>query len=624
MGAVAASLSGPAQAASGFVLPVGEDLATWQSPLNLGGFVPDVLTEDEGWVELIAVGSRWLLRVHNGGDVREAWVTPPAEDGGREDIVWLARSLLADSQLLTPPEPVRAGAPPVVHVAPAVSLPPAAPRTEAPVARSPRPAVAAPPRVVSTPTPASPPPASPEPRHAGGDAVVSALDAAAPLPATQAIAARPPEVSASDAVASPPSTPVVSPQPAQAGSDVVVGAWVAAAPPGRSGAVEAPAAAGASGSDIAPSGPPVVGSAPVTEPAGGPTAATAIGAEPPATATGHDGPAPDVRPERGAAADPSALPSVADVPTSTPNRGTASARRSQAPPLVTEGARPSPGGDAPLAGPVAGPGAAPKPSAAPKPIAATAAAPKPVAVELAAVPLTVTADPTGARAAPAAVASDPTSAAQPAGASVPPAVAADPTGADIASVALGPTVDASRSASIEPTAALLSRHPVTGWLSAEAGAGLRQGTAATGAAALSGGVGIGRGFAVGGLVAVSPRTAIPALGEAPRAGGWDGALLAAWSPDRPVAPWVALGFGLSQRRFTEDGALVTSAVVPFVLAEADLRVAVLPSLSVLLGAAMTVDTRATVTRIGPDGADHALSLVGLRPGAGIQLQFGAR
>lgn len=179
-------------------------------------------------------------------------------------------------------------------------------------------------------------------------------------------------------------------------------------------------------------------------------------------------------------------------------------------------------------------------------------------------------------------------------------------------------------ASVAAHAASPARRPVSGWLRAEGGAALRLGTATTGAAALSGGVEIGRGFALGGQVAVAPRTGIPALGDAPGAAGWDGALLAAWSPDLPVAPWLGLGFGLSQRRFTEDGALVTSAVVPFVLAEADLRVAVLPSLSVLLGAAMTVDARSTVTRIGPDGADHALSVVGVRPGAGILLHFGAR
>jgi hypothetical protein len=168
------------------------------------------------------------------------------------------------------------------------------------------------------------------------------------------------------------------------------------------------------------------------------------------------------------------------------------------------------------------------------------------------------------------------------------------------------------------------RSRVSGWLRAEGGAGLRQGTAGTGSAALAGGVQVERGVAVGVVVSVAPRTAIPALGEAPRAGGWDGALLAAWSPDLRVAPWIGVGFGLSQRRFTEDGALVTSAVVPFVLGEADLRVRVVPALSVVLGASMTVDLRSTITRLGSDGADHPLSIVGVRPGAGILLHFGAR
>jgi len=168
------------------------------------------------------------------------------------------------------------------------------------------------------------------------------------------------------------------------------------------------------------------------------------------------------------------------------------------------------------------------------------------------------------------------------------------------------------------------RGRASGWLRAEGGAGLRQGTAATGSVALAGGVQVERGVVVGGVVSVAPRTAIPALGEAPHTGGWEGALLAAWSPDLRVAPWIGLGFGLSQRRFTEDGALVTSAVVPFVLGEADLRVRVMPALSVVLGASMTVDLRSTITRLGPDGADHPLSIVGVRPGAGLLLHFGAR
>ena len=76
------------------VLPATEDPANWADAVGLGGFdigsravVPrvDVTVDAVGW---------HLKATDAAGHVRDATVPPPKDAQGREDMVWLARSLL--------------------------------------------------------------------------------------------------------------------------------------------------------------------------------------------------------------------------------------------------------------------------------------------------------------------------------------------------------------------------------------------------------------------------------------------------------------------------------------------------------------------------------------------------
>lgn len=101
-------LSGPTPVA----LPGTEDPADWEAPLAMAGL--QVGEPGTGaWVGLEASAGSWLLRVRDrDGVLHEVRIEPPSSAQEREDVVWLAASLLhpatpaADEPL---PRPVREG-----------------------------------------------------------------------------------------------------------------------------------------------------------------------------------------------------------------------------------------------------------------------------------------------------------------------------------------------------------------------------------------------------------------------------------------------------------------------------------------------------------------------------------
>lgn len=170
-------LAGLALAAVPVRLPAGEQVEGWVRPLALAGLA--VGSPGSGaWVELLDEGSRWRIRAHaRDGVVREATLPEPRDDAGREDVAWLALSLLEPvvstaPRLPTPslppppaappPSPVRptrvaASPEPVPDPIPAAPAPPPAPLVPEPEEPLPEPAVAAP---VPPPTPTLPAPAT--------------------------------------------------------------------------------------------------------------------------------------------------------------------------------------------------------------------------------------------------------------------------------------------------------------------------------------------------------------------------------------------------------------------------------------------------------------------------------
>ena len=103
-----------ALAAIPFQLPPGEDVGDWEGPLALGGMAPGVADQAPA-VLLRASPDRWVLEVRRSRDQRvEIQVDPARSEAAREDLVWLALSLLQGSA--SPSQPDAAPIPPRVAV----------------------------------------------------------------------------------------------------------------------------------------------------------------------------------------------------------------------------------------------------------------------------------------------------------------------------------------------------------------------------------------------------------------------------------------------------------------------------------------------------------------------------
>lgn len=135
-------------------LPPGEDPSQWLKPLSLAGLAPGG-PGGGAWVELRDEGSRWRLRVQDSaGLVRETTVAEPGSPQAREDVAWLAASLLKPASTSSRTLPVAPGLPPP-------PAPPPRPRPQ-PKEEVVEPVVVAPP----PPPPPEPIPAAPVPPYA--------------------------------------------------------------------------------------------------------------------------------------------------------------------------------------------------------------------------------------------------------------------------------------------------------------------------------------------------------------------------------------------------------------------------------------------------------------------------
>ena len=178
-----------AHAGVAFKLPAGEDATPWTPYFALVGFeASETLPASGAWVELVADGGSWLVRVRTAaGVVSMRRVAPPASAVDREQIVSVANSLLnpptwtepswddlatAAPEATDPVPPVEPPPPPVVAPAPVVPKPaPVALVEPAPVAAPPEATPAEPALVESPPEPltdaaivdAVPPPAEAAP-----------------------------------------------------------------------------------------------------------------------------------------------------------------------------------------------------------------------------------------------------------------------------------------------------------------------------------------------------------------------------------------------------------------------------------------------------------------------------
>lgn len=229
-------------AAVPFRLPVGEAVDLWLPALGMGGFVVDGARAEAALVELVDEGGQWRLRVRTAdGQLREAIVRAPDNPDAREDIVWLATSLLQSGSGYRSL---------VVHGVPAPRAPTHSDKPTSAVARS-----AAPTPGAVRPAPPSPrlppvaaasePPASELPRSESPRSEVPASEPpASELPPTPGVVPA--------TVASPP-MPVPRPDP---GSVTSADATTGAAPT-RSG-VTTPISNASSGPESAtPGAPPV-------------------------------------------------------------------------------------------------------------------------------------------------------------------------------------------------------------------------------------------------------------------------------------------------------------------------------------------------------------------------------
>ena len=181
------SLAGSVWAAVPFELPPGETPSEWTAALTLAGFKAGDVGVGVG-VELVAAGETWRVVVHDPrGGTRTVGVAPPATMQARQDIAWMAQSLL--DPVVVPVLVQRA--PPIAAVArPAAGG--AMPRGDPPGAQSP--ARASPPRPKARPPgvpdvgelapaapaptePAAATPIAPEPTVANPELAVAVPDA---------------------------------------------------------------------------------------------------------------------------------------------------------------------------------------------------------------------------------------------------------------------------------------------------------------------------------------------------------------------------------------------------------------------------------------------------------------
>jgi hypothetical protein len=233
-------LASRAEAVTPFRLPPGEEPAEWATALDLAGF--DIGSGRPG-VEVRADGDRWVLLVWDAsGGVRSAEVTRPASARAREDLVWLAASLLREAD-------VPAGRTPAM---PAVPLPPPRIPSE-PVAR---PIGGRGARRAVGPAPSSGPDTHPlahvPPPLADGSAAPTPPSAAPPADATPADSAVAP------AIVAPPISTVAPPNSAVAPPNSAVAPTNSAVAPRISGVATPPFSA------VAPSAvaPPASAAAP--------------------------------------------------------------------------------------------------------------------------------------------------------------------------------------------------------------------------------------------------------------------------------------------------------------------------------------------------------------------------
>src|SRR4051794_23467741 len=83
-----------AQCAVPVQLPAQEKPADWQQALSLAGLAPGA-PGDGAWVEVVAGPTQWTVRVRDTrGVVHEAPIPPPVSEQDREDLAWLAASLV--------------------------------------------------------------------------------------------------------------------------------------------------------------------------------------------------------------------------------------------------------------------------------------------------------------------------------------------------------------------------------------------------------------------------------------------------------------------------------------------------------------------------------------------------
>ncbi len=202
---VFAALCPSAQAAEGLVLPPGEDREAWTAALSGTGLVP--LEQASARVEVVD-GAWTLVVVDRGGVVHRVAVEPPTDDLQRQDLAFLALSLLEPAGLDSwqrggwgeaPPAPsVPEPQPPEAAVL--VSAPPAppAPSPDAPVHDT-------------DPTASGPEPQPSDPPAPNADEPLDlATEPTAPTPALVALE---PQPASSDAGAAPTEPPAPATQP---------------------------------------------------------------------------------------------------------------------------------------------------------------------------------------------------------------------------------------------------------------------------------------------------------------------------------------------------------------------------------------------------------------------------
>ncbi|MFZ5478930.1 MAG: hypothetical protein ACOZNI_19310 [Myxococcota bacterium] len=200
------------------VLPPGEDPAAWKAPATLAGFrVGDATASDR--VEIVVSERGWTLRAWNAaGHSRVIGVAPARSADGREDVAWLAASLL--HSLPEGPAPARSRPSSPEPAAPVRATAPAPPPR---VAKELRPAE----RDAEAGEPVSPTPAV-EAAPTAGPTVVVAGEPGSPTPAVQAAPTAGPTIVVAD---EPEATVVVAGEPpTPEPSAVALTTWVLLGP----------------------------------------------------------------------------------------------------------------------------------------------------------------------------------------------------------------------------------------------------------------------------------------------------------------------------------------------------------------------------------------------------------